>query len=50
VLGLVELEVADGVVQAIRAVVNPTSSITSDRCLMWRDCRRRIGCRSARGW
>ena len=28
-------------VQAIHAVVNPDSLVISDRCLMWRDCRRR---------
>ena len=28
-------------VQAIHSVVNSDSLVISDRCLMWRDCRRR---------
>jgi uncharacterized protein (TIGR02246 family) len=32
---VVELDVADGVVQAIRAVVNPGKLVTWDRCMIW---------------
>jgi RNA polymerase sigma factor (sigma-70 family) len=37
-----ELEVADGVVQAIRGWSIPTSLDISDRCLMWRGCPKKI--------
>ena len=38
VVSVAGLDVADGVVQAIHAVVNPDEPAISDRCLIWRDC------------